>query len=376
MPELNDHELLAEFAETNSETAFAALVERYVNLVHSTALRFTGHPHHAEEITQAVFIILARKAGKLSPRVVLSGWLYQAARLTAANLVKAEMRRHHREQEAYMQTILNEPDPMTWKQIAPLLDEAMGGLGETDRNAVVLRFFENKTAAEVAANLKMSEAAAHKRVNRALEKLRKFFTNRGVTLSAATIAGAVSANSVQAAPVALAKAVTAIAVVKGAAASASTLALIKGALKIMAWTKMKTVIMTGAAVLLAAGTATVVMKEVGQDREAREILERVDQTYASLSSYNCVGKTVEEIDGKTLVGSFTMRLGRASYYLVEYEFHGTGLTNKGAVWSDGSGDYFANDLVGTVSKPPGPGALNTNKDRKRGPRTGPAPSCC
>jgi len=81
--ELNDHELLAEFARTESETAFAALVARYVNLVHSTALRFTGNPHHAEEITQVVFIILARKAGKLSLRVVLSGWLYQAARLTA-----------------------------------------------------------------------------------------------------------------------------------------------------------------------------------------------------------------------------------------------------------------------------------------------------
>ncbi len=107
MPELDDHELLGEFARTESEAAFAALVARYVNLVHSTALRFTGNPHHAEEITQAVFIILARKAGKLSPRAVLSGWLYQTARLTAANFVKGEIRRHHREQEAYMQSILN-----------------------------------------------------------------------------------------------------------------------------------------------------------------------------------------------------------------------------------------------------------------------------
>src|ERR1022692_3057983 len=115
-----DHELLAEFARTESETAFATLVERDVNLVYSTALRFTGNPHHAEEITQAVFIILARKAGKLSPRVVLSGWLYQAARLTSANLMKGEIRRRHREQEAYMQTILNEPDGTTWRQIAPL----------------------------------------------------------------------------------------------------------------------------------------------------------------------------------------------------------------------------------------------------------------
>src|ERR1017187_2012836 len=136
MPELDDHELLAEFARTESEAAFATLVARYVNLVYSAGLRFTGNPHQAEEITQAVFIILTRKAGKMSPRTVLSGWLYQAARLTAANLVKGEIRRHRREQEAYMQSPLTESDAVAWEQIAPLLDEAMGGLGENDRNAV------------------------------------------------------------------------------------------------------------------------------------------------------------------------------------------------------------------------------------------------
>ena len=113
----------------NSEAAFAALVARYVNLVYSTALRFTGNPHHAEEITQAVFIILARKAGGLLRGAVLSGWLYQTARLTAANFVKGEIRRHRREQEAYMQSILNEPEAAAWEQIAPLLDEAMGRSG-------------------------------------------------------------------------------------------------------------------------------------------------------------------------------------------------------------------------------------------------------
>jgi RNA polymerase sigma factor (sigma-70 family) len=258
MPEPTDNALLAEFARAESEPAFAALVARHVNLVYSTALRFTGNPHHAEEITQAVFIILARKAGKLSPRVVLSGWLYQAARLTAANLVKGEIRRHHREQEAYMRSTLNESDTVAWEQIAPLLDEAMGGLGETDRNAVVLRFFENKTAAEVAAALKLTEAAAHKRVNRALEKLRKFFTKRGVSSTTAIIAGTISANSVQAAPIGLAKTISAVAIAKGAAASVSTLTLIKGALKIMAWTKMKTIV--GIGILIVAGTGTVIVK--------------------------------------------------------------------------------------------------------------------
>ena len=93
MTEWDDHELLAEYARTESEAAFATLVARYVNLVYSAALRFTGNPHHAEEITQAVFIILAQKAGRVAARTVLSGWLYQTARLTAANFVKGEIRR-------------------------------------------------------------------------------------------------------------------------------------------------------------------------------------------------------------------------------------------------------------------------------------------
>ena len=261
MTEWDDHELLAEYARSESEAAFAALVARYMNLVHSAAWRFTGNAHHAEEITQAVFIILARKAGRLSPRTVLSGWLYQTVRLTAANFVKGEIRRQRREQEAYMQSTFTEPEPAAWAQIAPMLDEAMGCLGETDRNAVVLRFFENKTAQEVGAALKLTEAAAHKRVNRALEKLHRYFAKRGVSSTTAIIAGAISTHSVQPAPAALAKAVTAIAISKGAAASGSTLTLIKGALKIMAWTKAKTAIVVSVGVLLAAGTTTTLVAQ-------------------------------------------------------------------------------------------------------------------
>ena len=262
MPDLDDHELLAEYDRDASEAAFATLVERYVNLVYSAALRFTGNPHHAEEITQAVFIILARKAGGLRRSVVLSGWLYQTARLTAANFVKGEIRRQRREQEAYMESTLTESNAGAWEQIAPLLDEAMGHLGDSDRNAIVLRFFENKTAQEIAAKLKLNEEAAHKRVSRALERLRKFFVKRGVDSTTATLAETISANSVHPAPIALAKTVTAVALTKGATASASTLTLIKGALKIMAWTKIKTAAVVVVGVLLAAGTSTVTVKEI------------------------------------------------------------------------------------------------------------------
>ncbi|MEI9864417.1 MAG: sigma-70 family RNA polymerase sigma factor [Limisphaerales bacterium] len=260
MSELDDHQLLAEFTRTHSEAAFAALAERHVNLVYSVALRSVGNAHAAEEISQAVFIILARKARTLSPKIVLSGWLYQTTRLAAANFLRGEIRRQQREQEAYMQSTLNESEPQVWSQIAPLLDDALGRLGEADRNAIVLRFFENKNLREVGATLGASEDTAKMRVNRALEKLRKMFRKRGVNLTATIIAVAVSANSVQAAPVGLAMTVTA-AVAKGAVVSGSTLTLIKGALKLMAWTKAKIAIAVGVGMLLAVGTTTIAVKQ-------------------------------------------------------------------------------------------------------------------
>ena len=166
MPEIDDHHLLENFGRTQSETAFATLTERYVNLVYSTALRSTGNPHHAEEITQAVFVILARKASQLSPRMVLSGWLYQTVRLTAANFLKSEFRRQRREQEATVQSESNEPSNAAWQEIAPLLDEAMGQLSPADRDAVVLRFFQNRTAAEMAVQLHLSDSGTNARAAR------------------------------------------------------------------------------------------------------------------------------------------------------------------------------------------------------------------
>jgi len=156
-------------------------------------------------------------------------------------------------------------DPV-WHQLSPLLDEAMSRLGKKDREAVVLRFFKEKSLREVAAAMQVTEAAAQSRVHRALEKLHRYFARRGVSSTTAIIAGAISANSVQAAPVALAKAATAAAITKGAAASGSTLTLIKGALKIMAWTKAKTAVVVAAGILFAAGTTTITVKEIEDHR--------------------------------------------------------------------------------------------------------------
>ena len=259
---MDDATLLREYVINNSEAAFEALVSRYLHFVHSAAMRQVHDSHMAEEVAQVVFIILAKKAGRISDRTILSGWLFKTTRFVALAQTRAAARRRQYEQELHMQSEeqLNTPDQPLWEQISPLLDEALAKLGEKDRQAVLLRFFQNKSLAEVGSAFGTGEDAARMRINRTLAKLNRYFNRHGISSTTVILAGVISANSVQAAPVVLTKTITAGAVAKGATASGSTLSLIKGALKVMAWTKAKTAIVVGVCVLLVAGTTITVVK--------------------------------------------------------------------------------------------------------------------
>ncbi len=253
MRELDDKALLREYVEHDSEEAFATLAARHVNKVYSVAIRLTRNPHHAEEITQAVFVILTRKARHLGPGVILSGWLCRTAHLTAVTYIRSEIRRARREQEAHLQTSSNQTEPDAWLQIAPQLDDAMAELSEKDHQAVVLRFFDGRSMQEVGAALGTGEDAAKQRVGRAVEKLRLLLSKRGVVIPAALLTSALSASSVQAAPPLLAQSAATVAVAKGVAAGTPILAVADGTMKLMAWLKVKTPLLVGAAVVYAGG---------------------------------------------------------------------------------------------------------------------------
>jgi RNA polymerase sigma factor (sigma-70 family) len=218
---MNDAELLREFVKHHSDAAFAGLVENHVNLVYSTALRMVRDAALAEDVTQSVFIQLARKAPTLREGNALPGWLYRVTHCQAANAVRSELTRRRLETEATMQT--QPEDNTSWKHIESDLDEAMTALNAEEQNLVVMRFFQNQNWRDISAAVALSEDTVQRRVDRAVEKLRSFFAQRGVAVSCAVIGMALSANAVQAAPAGFVSGVTAASLAKVAAANSSGL---------------------------------------------------------------------------------------------------------------------------------------------------------
>jgi len=251
-------ELLQKYAQHGDQRAFAQVVSEHVDMVYSACLRQVGDRHLAEEVTQAVFVILARKAGTLGDHIVLGAWLHKTARYAALNAIKIERRRRiHERKAAEMAMELRKNGP-SWVGLEPVLDEGIARLAENDRAAIMLRFFEKRSMADVGSALGVSEDAAGMRISRALEKLRSFFSRRGVTATSAVIGTLILRNSVQAAPSGLQAAIAAHAMsVTGASVGGLSAApLVQGALRMMFWEKMRVAAAVLITMMMAGGGGT------------------------------------------------------------------------------------------------------------------------
>jgi RNA polymerase sigma factor (sigma-70 family) len=272
----DDTQLLQEYA-MGSEQDFRELVERYVNLVYSAAIRHLEEAQLAQDVAQTVFTALARKARTLPRDVILGGWLYRHTCFVASQAARTERRRRARDRQALEMNALNDQPEPDWERLSPFLDQAMQGLGTSDRDAVVLRYFEGRNLRNVGAALGISEEAARKRVTRALERLRSFFARRGVTLSATALAALLAENVVVAAPAGMAGAVSAAALTSAVAGTGSTLTL----LKLIVMTKIKIGIV-GAIVVAAVVTPLVLQHQ--SRAKLREADESARQQAAQLAN--------------------------------------------------------------------------------------------
>jgi RNA polymerase sigma factor (sigma-70 family) len=258
-----DAELLHRYAEESSEAAFTELVQRHLGFVYAAALRqLGGATHRAEEVTQSVFIDLARKSATLSRRTEIVGWLYTSTHYAAAKLKRTEQRRQQREEEAHAmnETPFDHADSSDWDRLRPVLDEAMHALGTDDRTALLLRYFQDRRFAEVGSHLGLTEDAARMRVDRALDKLRALLARRQITSTTAALGLILASQPGVAVPASLLASVTGAAL-----AGAGTVGV--GTAAILVFMKTKTAIATLAAVL-AVGFAVYETREARHQRTA------------------------------------------------------------------------------------------------------------
>ncbi|MDB6037660.1 MAG: hypothetical protein JWM99_1501 [Verrucomicrobiales bacterium] len=249
----DDSALIQEFVAHDSQTAFAEIVHRYTDFVYSAALRqVNGDSGLASDVSQTVFLDLVRKARSLPGNISLPGWLHRATRLTALAALRARERRMVRERAAlHVQEFERMDTSFDWDAARNVIDEALDNLNEPERRAVLLRYFQKRTFAEISAALCITEDAARMRVDRSLEKLRLQLTKKGVTSTSAALSAALTTQSVISAPAGLSSSI-ALAAATAFAQSTST-----SLLTIMATTKLKTTI----AAIIAAGAVAIATHE-------------------------------------------------------------------------------------------------------------------
>jgi RNA polymerase sigma factor (sigma-70 family) len=240
MQHLDDQELLEKYATAGDHTAFAVLVRRHIAFVYSAALRQVRDPSLADDVTQAVMIVLARRAASLRPQSVLQSWLFAVTRNAAQNAMKMQSRRRFHEQQSAKARAEQLDSAAVPSDDLRQLDAAIARLPELERSGVLLHYFADRSHEEVGATLGLSAEAARKRVARALEKMRQFLIGRGVTVEATALAAGLRAEAASAsAPAGLVESAVNVAMLSSTASSASSMAIAQGVTRMLTFAKLK-----------------------------------------------------------------------------------------------------------------------------------------
>jgi len=284
---VDDSELLRRYLRDRSEAAFAELVQRHVNLVYSGALRrLGGNADLARDVAQQVFIALASQAATLVTRPILAGWLHTTTRNQALLVVRTERRRHQREQEAHAMNESNQTDPAAsadWQRLRPVLDEALDELDESDREAVLLRFFEGHSFGELGRRLGLAENTARMRVERALDRMQAQLARRGVTSTVGALALVLGSEAAITVPAGLASTLTGVALPAALATSG-----VAGGLTFLAFMNTAKII-SGAATVAAVVATGVAINQAAESRQLRTQLDAVRQEQSAAAAHSGAG---------------------------------------------------------------------------------------
>ncbi len=369
---MDDRQLLRQFTQHNSQEAFAALTARYLSLVYSTCHRELDDADLAEDVTQAVFLILARKAPTLRREVVLSGWLFQTARFAARNARLQEQRRKAHEQKAAdtLREQQMETENAAWTDIEPLLNQSLAGLRDGERECVLLRFFQGMSFAEAGVALGLSEEAARKRVTRALEKMCQFFVKNGVIVPSTALAVLLTAHTAKAVPLGLAPAIaqSTAGVLAGHTTTAALTGshayqLSEGIIKAMKITQIKaaagltiaTVVaaagltayaVAGRTVLSASKPGHILQQVPGKTVTAGQIADHCRAAYAALQTY----EGTATVDSQSVTGALPWPLQLHNSAAIQ--FARPGKIHTEVMISAGQTMAYVSDGVGTEESNP------------------------